>query len=260
MQRAIDYLMVRKRPVLLLGIVLALAGYVLFAPSPFERAFDDNIAHVPLAASIVGRDARLRDTFIRQTEQAFNKGGWTAANRALQTSLVSEVEIYADDAHIRALGRAQLEVLLKLQDNPAACKAYLLAGASQSEYRELAAEFTKLELTHRAAIENGFDRRTSGIKWPKPSDEEIYDADQRLGRGPVAQLTEAEWRAEAKYLDGDAELLCSAAVKKARNMLAMDDPDAADAERIELSNIGKIDVARVLKKLCSNDANGGGCS
>lgn len=151
-------------------------------------------------------------------------------------------------------------MLLKLEGNPTACKAYLLAGAEQNEYPEAALEFAKLELAHRAAIENGFDRRSSGIKWTRPSDEEISSVEGRLGRGPVAELTEAELNAEAQYLEGGAELTCKASIKKTRNLLAMDDPDAADAERIRIANTGKIDIAHVLKKLCREETGGSTCS
>lgn len=259
MRRAIGYLIIRKRLLLILGAVLVLAAYVVFAPSPFQKAFDDSLSHYPLAASIARRDAHLRDIFLRQTEQAFNKGGWRAANGALRISLASEVEIYADDEHINAISRAGLMLLQKLENNPAACKAYLFFGAEKNEYPEAATELAKLDLAHRAAIENGFDRRVSGIIWTRPSDDEVLNIERQLERGPVAKLSDAEVSNGAKYLDGDAELACSASVKKMRNLLAMDDRDAADAERIRLTNTGKIDVAHVLDRLCREEKRDPAC-
>jgi len=253
--------MIRKQRLLISSLPLIIAGgFLLFGPSAYQNAFDDNLSHAPLAASIARRDPHLRSLLLRQTEDAFNKGGWPAANKALQISLASELEVYADDEHINAISRAELMVLLTLESNPAACKAYRLAGAAKNQYAEAEPEFAKLELAHKAAIENGFDRRASGIKWPKPSNDEIYSVEQRLESGPVAELTQAELAAEAKYLDGEAELVCSAAVKKTRNLLAMDERDGADAERIRMANVGNTDIAHVLKTLCREEKNGRSCS
>jgi hypothetical protein len=252
-QRAIGSPVSRKKRLLAASIPLVVAGCIfLLTPSAFQRAFDDSLAHYPLAASIAQRDAHLRDIFLRQTEEAFNRGGWIAANKALKISLASEVEVYADDEHINAVSRAELMVLAKLEGRPAACKAYLLRGAERAEYGDATSEFMKLELAHKAAIENGFDRRASGIKWPKPSDAEISSVEERLGRGPAAELTRAELNAEAEYLDGKAEFICDASIKKTRNLLAMDDPDAADAERIRMANTANVDVARVMKRLAGD--------
>jgi hypothetical protein len=73
-------------------------------------------------------------------------------------------------------------------------------------------------------------------------------------------LTPAELMAEAEYLDGDAELFCSAFIKKSQNLMAMEGRDAAQAERILIANTGKIDIVRVLSKLCRGPANGLACS
>ena len=240
--------------------LIAAASIFLFTPSAFERTFDENISHYPLAASIAGRDPHLRDIFLHQTEQAFNGGGWRAANGALKASLASEVAIYADDEHINAISRAELALLLKLESHPAACKTYLLAGAEGDETREAAPEFATLEQAYRAAIENGFKRRSGGIKWTRPSNGEISNIEERLGQGPAAKLTQDEFGAEARYLDGQAELVCSASIKKRKNLLAMDSPDAAEAQRIRMATTGRIDMAHVLKKLCPKEKAGVACS
>jgi len=251
--------MIGKKRLLVSSLPLMAAGCIfLFWPTAYERAFDENIAHYPLAASIAGRDPHLRDIFLRQTEEAFNNGGWRAANGALRISLASEVAIYADDEHIKAISAAELGVLLKLESNPAACKAYLLAGAEPNEFPQAVSELAMLAEAHRAAIENGFDRRSSGVKWTRPSDGEISDIEERLGRGPVAELTKTELDADAKYLDGEAEPVCAASIKKMKNLLAMDGPDAADAERIRMTNTGRIDIAHVLKTCREQKA--GACS
>jgi ATP-dependent 26S proteasome regulatory subunit len=68
----------------------------------------------------------------------------------------------------------------------------------------------------------------------------------------AAALTQAESTAVAKYVEGEAALVCSAAVKKARNLVAMDDGDSADAERIRMANTGNIDIARMMKRLAGD--------
>ena len=72
-----------RRSILLLVVVALLAGNLAYAslsgPSAFARDFDQNIARFPLAASIARSDPALRAVFLRETEEAFNEGGWSAA-------------------------------------------------------------------------------------------------------------------------------------------------------------------------------------
>jgi hypothetical protein len=202
----------------------------------------------------------LRTIFLRRTEEAFNKSGWRAANGALKLSLASEVEVYADDEHINAIFHANLAVLLKLENKPLACKAFLFAGSEENEFPEARQEVAEAALAFRTAVENGFNRKMSGINWTRPDDEQIINVYGYLSRGPIAALTHAELTAVAKYLDGDAELICSAAIKKSRNLLAMDGRDAAQAKRILIANTGKIDLVRVLSKLCRDHGDDLACS
>jgi hypothetical protein len=253
----------RRQLFLASSIALAIAGLVylcLFRQSAFERAFDENLTHFPLAASLARRDPDLRNMFLRRTEEALNGGGWRAANGALQLSLATELEVYADDEHINAISHASLAVLLKLENKPLACKAYLFAGSEENELLEARQEMAESALAHRAAEENGFNRKMSGINWTRPDDEQIINVAGYLSRGPIAALTHAELMAEAKYLDGDAELLCSASIKKSRNLIAMDGRDAAHSKRILIANTGKIDLVRVLSKLCRDQSNDLACS
>ena len=94
----------------------------------------------------------------------------------------------------------------------------------------------------------------------QPSDGEILNFLLRLIRGPVAAYTDAEVDADAKYLDGEAPLLCSAAVKQQENLLAMDGPNGADAARVLIANTGKVDIAQVVKKLCRDEKTSPACS
>jgi hypothetical protein len=242
---------------------LLVAGFIyvcLFRQSAYERAFDESLAHFPLAASMAHRDPDLRDIFLRKTEAAFNRGGWPAANRALRISLATDVEIFADDEHINAISRSFLAVLLKLQDRPAACKSFLFAGAETDEFPDAKQEIEQGWLAHLAAIENGFDRKMSGVTRVKPDDNQLFNVAQSLRLGPIAMLTQAEFEVEAEYPGGDAGLICSAGIKKHRNLAALSSRDAAYAERVLMSNTGNIDIADVLAKLCRENSQGAACS
>src|SRR6478736_5477791 len=95
------------------GTCLVVTGFFyLFGlgPTTYERTFDQNLAHFPLAASRAQRDPGLRDIFLRKTEAAFDRGGWRAANGALMMSMVTDVETFADDEHINAISRSTMAV------------------------------------------------------------------------------------------------------------------------------------------------------
>ncbi|MET4388382.1 hypothetical protein ABIB73_004145 [Bradyrhizobium sp. F1.4.3] len=253
-----------RRSILLLVCVAVMAGSLvythLFGPSAFERDFDQNIARFPLAASIARSDRNLRDVFLRETEEAFNGGGWPAANGALNMILAAEMEAYADDEHINAIDRAELAALLKLASNPLACKSYLLAGSQRGEFPEAAQEFANLGSAHGAAIENGFERKTNGVARAQASDAEIMAIETQLNLGPFAELTRQELGAQARYLDGNPDRMWSAAIKKQLNLLSGDTGGAAHASRIRRARKCKIDIVEVRAKLCREPGNGLSCS
>jgi hypothetical protein len=182
-----------------------------------------------------------------------------AANKALRISLAAEVEVYADDEHINAISRAELALLLDLENKPLACRAFLFAGGMADELLQAKPDDQLAWLAHRAAMQNGFERRLSGIAWTKPDDKEIAAVMRYLDRGPIAALTPAELTATAAYLDGDPHLACSAAIKEARNLRAMDAADAARVRRIFMANSARIDVARVISSICAESNNGWSC-
>jgi hypothetical protein len=254
----------RRQLFLASGLAVMALGSIyrgLFAPSFFELTFDQNLARYPLAASFAKRDPVLKTILLRRTEAAYNQGGWRAANGALRVTLVAEVEVYADDERINAISRADLALLLKLENNPRACKAYLLGGAEADEFPDARQERAELASAHQAALENGFDRQQAGaISWAWPSDDELIEVNDLLSSGPAIELTYDERRADERYLNGDATLTCSAHIKKEKNLAAMSGPDAAHARRILLANTGRIDVGHVLSKLCRDQGNGLACS
>jgi hypothetical protein len=258
------HLMNRRQLFLASGLAVMSLGLIhvqLFGPSSFERTFDQNLSQFPMAASFAKRDPVLRTILLRRTEAAYNQGGWRAANGALKLTLAAEIEVYADDDHINATSRADLALLLKLENNPRACKAYLLGGAEMDEFPDARRERAELGSAHLAALQNGFDRQQAGnIRWTRPSDDEIIEVNDQLGSGPIAEVTYDERNADEKYLDGDAGLTCSASIKKEKNLAAMNGPDAARAKRILIANTGKIDMGHVLSKLCRDKGNGLACS
>ncbi|MBR0897776.1 hypothetical protein JQ616_22720 [Bradyrhizobium tropiciagri] len=246
-----------------LGAVTVTAWLVccfLFKPSAFEATFDDNLAKYPLAASIASQDPNLREIFLRRTEAAFVQGGWVAANKALRISLAAEVEVYADDEHINAIIRAELALLRDLENKPLACRAFLFAGGMADELLQAKPDDQLVWSAHQAALQNGFERRLSGVRWTRADGKETADVMQFLGRGPIAALTPAELTATASYLDGDPNLVCSAAIKEALNLTAMDAADAARARRILIANSARIDVGKVMSKICAEPNSGWSCS
>ena len=183
-----------------------------------------------------------------------------AANKALQMSLATEVEIYADDQHINAITRAESVLLGDLENKPLACKAFLLAGGMADDLLQAQPDDTLVWSAHRAAMENGFERRMNGNSWTRPDDPETIEVMRHLSQGPVAALTGAELTATAQYLDGDPELACSAAIKQSRNLMAMPDGDAARARRSLMANTARVDIAKVISRICRELNEGWSCA
>jgi hypothetical protein len=253
-----------KRLFFLISCVACLAAWMIYSsllrPSWFETTFDEHLARFPLAASMASQDPTLRAIFLHQTEAAFDGGGWVAANKALRTSLVAEVEVYADDEHINAITHAESVLLHDLENRPLACRTFLFAGGMADDLLAAQPDDTLLWYAHRAAMENGFERRMNGIRWTRPGDQEIIDVTRNLDQGPIVALTGAERSATAKYLDGDPELACSAAIKQSTNLLAMHDGDAARAKRILMANTARIDTVNVISRICREFNDGWSCS
>jgi hypothetical protein len=253
-----------KRLLFLLSCVACLTGWAvygfLFRPNWFERTFDEHLARFPLAASMASRDPVLREIFLRRTKAAFDGGGWVAANKVLQMSLATDVEVYADDAHINAITRAESVLLHDLENRPLACRTFLFAGGMADDLLPAQPDDTLVWYAHRAAMENGFERRMNGIRWTRPDDPKTIDVMRNLSRGPIAALTNAELTATAKYLDGDPELACSAAIKQSRNLMALHDGDAARARRILMANTAAIDMVKVISRICREHNDGWSCS
>ena len=249
-----------KRLLFLISCVACLAAWVVYRPSWFEKTFDEHLARFPLAALMASRDPGIREIFLRRTEAAFNAGGWVAANKALQMSLATEVEVYADDEHINAITRAESVLLRDLENKPLACRAFLFAGGMADNLLQAQPDDTLVWSAHRAAMENGFERRMNGIRWTQPGDQETIDVMRYLSQGPVAALTGAELKATAQYLDGDPGLACSAAIKKSRNLMAMPDGDAARASRSLMANTARIDIVKVISRICRELNDGWSCT
>jgi hypothetical protein len=243
-----------KRLLFLISCVICVAAWAgyerLIRPTAFERTFDVNLQGYPFAASMAAQDPALREMLLYRTEAAFDKGGWIAANKALDIALGSEVEIYADDEHINAITRAEAALLRDLESKPLACRAFLYAGGMADELLQAKPNDTILRFAHRAALRNGFDRRMSGVRWTRPDYNEFVDAWRDLAQGPVTPLTVAELKARANYVDGDPQLVCGAAIKEYSNLMALGDADAARVKRILMADTARTDAAEVIAKVC----------
>ena len=239
---------------LILGVV---AGNAML-PTEFERDFDRNLAHYPFAASLAQRDPELRTVLLRQSEAAFDKGGWRAAQAALDLALATQLEVYADDEHVLAIARGTLRVLGKLKKAPSDCKAFLLAGARNDDFQDAKLELNESSAAHHAAIQNGFDRKSQGVTWSPPPDSAILDDERSLSLQPQA-LSPAELQAQAKYVDGDAAQYCSGSIKQLTNLLSRAPSEAARIKREQIYLTNQIAWVRVMGTLCrgQGDRSGG---
>src|SRR5690348_11672287 len=227
--------------------ILGVAAGNAMLPTEYARNFDRNLAHDKLAASLAQRDPELRRLLLHRTEAAFNKGGWPAAQAALDIALAGELEVYADDEHMIAIARGILRVLGKLEGRPADCKAFLLAGAN--DLPDAKTELAELLAAHRAAVQNGFDRKSQGVTWNPPRDSAFLDDERSLSRQPQA-LSPAELQALARYVDGDAAPYCGGSIRQLTNLLARETREAARIQRQHLYNTGRIDWVNVMWTLC----------
>jgi hypothetical protein len=232
------------------AVATALIGITLGLPLIFEMNFDRNLAHYPAAASVAQRDPELRQVLLRQTEAAFIRGGWRAANAAVGMALATQLEPYADDEHVLAMTRTTLRVLGKLKATPSDCKAFLLVGVqSKDDFQAARPELDEFIALHNAAFQNGFDRKSQGVTWRQPPDDAILNDDRSLAMQPVP-LSSAELQALAKYVDGDATQYCSARIKLQKNLLSKDPSEAARIEREHIYLTDRIDWVKVLRTLC----------
>ena len=223
--------------------------FFLFRGSEFERNFDSNISNYPLAASIAKQDPNLRKIMLRESEAAYNKGGWRAANAALDVVLSANLEVNADDEHVLATSRATLVVLNRLKGNPSACKAFLLTGSRGDDFPSAGREMDELAATIRAAEENGFNRKKTGVNWIKPGDKEMLDNYRSVDLGPE-RLSAAELDALAKDADGDDELYFSAWIKRLKNLLSRCRSEAAYIERQRMSLTSWPDWMKAMLDVC----------
>ena len=94
-------------------------------------------------------------------------------------------------------------MLDKLKATPWDCKAFLLAGSQGDDFQAARPEINEGVAAHKAAFQNGFDRKSQGVIWRQPSDSTILHDDQQLAMRPLA-LSPAELEALADHVNGDA--------------------------------------------------------
>jgi hypothetical protein len=231
------------------AVATAILGVAVGLPLTFAITFDRNLAHFPLAASLAQRDPELRQVLLWQTEAAYIRGGWRAAQVALDIALATQLEPYADDEHVLAMTRVELRVLDKLKATPSDCKAYLLLGARGDDFQDSRPELNELLAASHAALHNGFDRKGQGVAWNQPLDYTVLNDDRSLAMQPLP-LSSAELQALAKYVDGDATQICSGSIKRLKNLLSKDPSEAARIEREHIYLTDWIDWVKVLRTFC----------
>ncbi|HEY1544787.1 MAG TPA: hypothetical protein VGG01_20505 [Xanthobacteraceae bacterium] len=247
----------RAARVAVAAAVLAVAVNVLL-PTEFERHFDQNLSHYQLAASFAQRDPALRKLLLTRSEAAYNKGGWPAAQSALDAALAAELMVYADDEHVLAITRHTLRVLGRLEATPAACKAYLLTGARPGAFPEAEEVHDEDVSLRNAALQNGFDRKLDGAAFRPISDAALTDDTRSLSWQPLA-LSQRELQALDSEVDGDAALYCSGSIKRWVNLLARPPREAARIERQFIHRSPQDDGLEIRDALCRRADRPGDC-
>lgn len=228
---------------------IGLVAWNVMQPTEYERNFDRNLAHYPLASSLAQRDPELRKVLLRETEAAYDKGGWRAANAALDIALGTRLQVYADDEHIVAIQSATLRVLYRLRATPADCKAFLLTGSRSDDFPNARPELNERVAAGRAAISNGFERRSQGISWTPPSNNSSLRDDRALALHPQP-LSRAELQALEDYTDGDATQYCNGSIRRLENLLSRPPKEAARIARDQLDRLRHVNWLKVAKTVC----------
>ncbi len=231
------------------AVVTAILGIYALLPVTFALTFDHNLSHYQAAAALAQRDPQLRYHLLVKSEIAYMRGGWRAANVALEAALATLLEVYADDEHVLAMTRGELRVLDKLEVTPSDCKAFLLAGSQGDDFQAARLEINEAVAAHHAAFQNGFDRRSQGVAWSQPLDSTILYDDEQLAMQPLA-LSPAELQALVKNVNGDATQYCSGSIKRVKNLLARDASEAARIEREHIQFTDRVDWVKVQRELC----------
>jgi len=237
-----------------LAIVVAAAIIGLVArnvtqASEFERNVDQNLAHNQLTASFAQRDPELRKVLLRETEKAYNKGGSRAAQAALDIALWTQLGVYADDEHVVAIQSTTLRVLYRLRATPADCKAFLLTGARPDDFPNARPELNEWVSAGRAAVSNGFERKSAGVTWTPPSDNSYYRDDRSLIQRPQP-LSRDEMQPLEDYTDADATHYCYGSIKRLENLLARSPIEAARIARGQINSVARVDWVKVAKTVC----------
>ncbi|MBV8839418.1 MAG: hypothetical protein JO000_23025 [Alphaproteobacteria bacterium] len=230
------------------GAVIGLIARNVTRASEFERNFDLNISRHPLASSLAQRDPELRKVMLRETETAYNKGGWRGAQAALEIVL-GTLQVYADDAQVIAIKSATLRVLYRLRATPADCKAFLLTGARRDDFPNARPELSELADAERVAIANGFERKSRGLTWRPPRDDVFFRDDRSLSDRPQP-LSRAEIQALEDYTDGDATQYCNGSIRQLENLLSRPPSEAARIARDKIDRVRHTDWVKVAKTVC----------
>ena len=201
----------------------------------FVSDFDKNIGNDPVAADVIAHDPVFRGRVLDATAKAFAKGGWPAAQNALDAIMlekqatITRAKLLADDALVVALWSRYLASLRALQDRPAACRFYQTIGrASAEEFAAARDEVQSASRAARTAYFSGVRNLAAGMAPKRPPDDTfaaLLEKSTAIGQ----PLTAAEWAALKKDRHADAPdaLLCAASVKFYENILALPENEAA---------------------------------
>jgi hypothetical protein len=211
---------------------------VLDTRDRFVADFDQNIQQVPIAASVIARDPEFRARVVRATAEAYARGGWPAADDALDTMMLEKQPevtwtiLHADDAHVVALWSAFLAVMKRLPDKPAACRYYVSGRRARGvSFPSAQAEYRAAVAAANAAYASGARNLANRTAPHFPSLDAaavLLERSTELGQ----PYSEAERRALLSRGANDGgglsdSLVCAASIKLFQDVLALPQADAA---------------------------------
>jgi hypothetical protein len=226
----------KLRLAILLGILAALAGFVAlrdrYAPFPvYAYDFDNSMReNWPAVSDIFAKDHELYNYVVHDTFVAYRRGGWPAATARFNALKFSYLQAYADDRTTLACDIAWTAVIRALTPTPNACRDFLLGRYDDPN---VAANIKTANAACNAALISGEQRRHQPIAPQLATDAEYTALTERTLSTPNP-VTAAE-RAAAASPDGDARLMCQAALKTGENAQALPPDQEARLSRARYS-------------------------
>jgi hypothetical protein len=206
-------------------LCLVLAGMGLFgvARSPgwvarsYARAFDDEVVSSrPALWPVLAADPALHALLVRETQPAYEDGGWAAAARRLDQLIFQQIIVHAGDSEIAACNKAWVGVKASLLARPAECRLFLDGGSDGF----VAARVAQANEACLPALRDGARRRQEAPRRMMSAAD--YAAATALSLAQPDPLSASQRAALAGRFDDD-RLSCAASLQRDRNLASLPD-------------------------------------